>query len=196
MQAPPPGPDTTLESTAALIERAQGGDEGARETLFARVLPVLRRWAHRRVPARLRTVHETDDFVQVALLRAFQRLETFEARGPGALLAFLRSVLLNVVRDELRRAAVRPAGDPLDTAEPSRARPVPEEVAGRRLMERYEHALARLGSGRQEVVIMRLELGMSYPDIASRLGLPSAGAARMQVARALITLSEAMRDHA
>jgi len=148
------------------------------------------------VPGRLRQLHETDDFVQIALMRAFQRLETFDARGPGALLGYLRAVLLNVIRDELRRAAVRPAGQPHEGDLPSPGRSVLEEVAGRQTIERYERALARMAPGRQEVVILRVELDLSYPEIAELAGLPSANAARMQVARALVGLAEAMREHA
>ena len=196
MSGPPVDTETSLSSTTRLLELARAGDDTARERLFARVLPVLRRWAHRRVPARLRHLHETDDFVQVALLRAFQHLETFDARGPGALLGYLRAVLLNVIRDELRRAAVRPAGQPFEGDLPSPDRSVLEEVAGRQTIERYERALARLAPDRQEVVILRVELDLSYPEIAELVGLPSANAARMQVARALVGLAEAMREHA
>jgi RNA polymerase sigma-70 factor (ECF subfamily) len=196
MSGRPDDTEAGLQSTASLIELARAGDDAARERLFARVLPVLRRWAHRRVPAKLRHLHETDDFVQVALLRAFQRLETFDARGPGALLGYLRAVLLNVVRDELRRAAARPAGMPWEGDLPSADRSVLEEVAGRETIERYERALARLAPDRQEVVILRVEMDLSYPEIADLAGLPSANAARMQVARSLVALAEAMREHA
>ena len=195
---PPPFPPSAppLYSTARLVELARAGDDSAREALFRRVQPVLLRWAHRRVPPSLRSLHETEDFVQVALMRAFERIDTFEARGPGALLAWLRAVLLNVMRDELRRAAARPAGGALDDRLAADVRPVLDEVAGRQVMERYERALARLSPERQEAVILRIEMDLGWPEIASLLGLASPNAARMQVARTLVVLAEAMREHA
>ena len=43
---------------------------------------------------------------------------------------------------------------------------------------------------KQEAVILRVELGFSHQQVADALGLPSANTARMQVARALVQLSE------
>jgi DNA-directed RNA polymerase specialized sigma24 family protein len=61
------------------------------------------------VPAQsARDLRDTDDLVQDTLLRAFKRLETFENRGEGAFLAYLRQSLLNAIRDDLRRAVTRP----------------------------------------------------------------------------------------
>jgi RNA polymerase sigma-70 factor (ECF subfamily) len=44
----------------------------------------------------------------------------------------------------------------------------------------------------QEAVMMRLELGMSHHEVATALGFPTANAARMAVARALVRLAEVM----
>ena len=38
-----------LESTATLVRELQQGNDDARERLFARCLPLLRRWAHGRL---------------------------------------------------------------------------------------------------------------------------------------------------
>ncbi len=40
----------TEETTALLLDRAGGGDGAERERLAARYLPMLRRWAHGRLP--------------------------------------------------------------------------------------------------------------------------------------------------
>jgi len=68
------------ETTAVLIARARAGDTPAGQRLFARLLPVLRRWAHHRYPARLRDARDTEDLVQDVLLRAFRRIDSFENR--------------------------------------------------------------------------------------------------------------------
>lgn len=46
--------DPRPDSTAILLHRVRSGDEEARERLVARHLPVLRAWAHRRLPANAR----------------------------------------------------------------------------------------------------------------------------------------------
>jgi RNA polymerase sigma-70 factor (ECF subfamily) len=77
-----------LESTAGLLERVRGGDAGARERLLSRYVPALRRWAHGRLPPRARELADTDDLVQVTLIRALDHLGDFEPRRPGAFLAW------------------------------------------------------------------------------------------------------------
>ncbi len=191
-----PPPDHPLESTTVLLGRARAGDTAARDRLFARVLPPLRRWAHQRMPSSARDLHDTEDLVQVTMLRAFQRLDHFDPRGPGAFLGYLRQILLNAIRDELRRAGRRPGHDELD---PALADPGPsalERVLGRDALAHYERALAALEDEPREAVIMRIELGFSHQEIADALGKPTANAARMVVARALVTLAEGMRRDA
>ncbi len=60
-------------------------------------------------------------------------------------------------------------------------------------MEQYEAALARLKPEEREAVITRLELGLTYQEVADALGKPSWGAARNVVVRALGRLVEEMR---
>src|SRR5262245_26433134 len=58
---------TDLLSTLALLDRANGGDERAREALHARYLPRLRRWAQERLPPSARDLVDTDELVQETL---------------------------------------------------------------------------------------------------------------------------------
>src|SRR5262245_9691190 len=101
-----------LESTQELLGRIRGGDAAARERLIARYLPALQKWAHGRLPARARNLTLTDDLVQESLIRALSHLEGFEPRRPGAFLAYLRQILLNQVRDEIRKTDRRPEMEP------------------------------------------------------------------------------------
>lgn len=126
------------------------------------------------------------------MLRALDQVGRFEPRREGAFLAYLRRILLNSVRDEIRRARRRPGSEELSEdlvdVEPG----VIEQVIGRETVELYEAALAMLSETQQEAVILRVEFGYTYPEIAEALGSPSANAARMTVARALVRLAEAM----
>ncbi len=185
---------TGPESTAQLLEDVRGGDDQARERLVSRYLPVLQQWAHGRLPLFARTIADTDDLVQVALLKALDRVKEFEPRREGAFLAYLRRIVLNSVRDEIRRAARRPGRaenrDDLPTDEPS----LLERAIGRDVVLAYEAALARLPEVQQEAVVMRIEFGFTYPEIAAALGKPTANAARMVVSRALVQLAEALDE--
>ena len=183
-----------LETTFDLLARVRGGDARARERLLARVLPPLRAWAHQRLPRRARDLAETDDLVQVTLVRVLRHLEGFEHRGEGALLAYLRQSLLNAVRDEMRRTVRREPREEL-REDHRDAGPSPlEQLVGRETIERYESALRRLDAGQREAVILKVEMGYSNAELAEALGRPSADAARVFTARAIAQLAEAMRE--
>jgi len=188
-----PGPvPPDLETTAALLTRVRAGDALARERLAGRYLPILRRWAHGRLPGHARDLSDTDDLVQVTLLRALDHVKEFEPNREGAFLAYLRRILLNAMRDEIRRSTRRPAREPLDDELPDRGLSVIEQVIGRDTMERYEAALMQLPEEQQEGIILKIEFDFTHQEIADALGKPSANAARMMVARALLKLAELM----
>lgn len=137
---------------------------------------------------------DTDDLVQVSLIRALDHLEDFEPRHEGAFLAYLRRIVLNAVRDELRRAGRRPHRTDLRDSLPQPGPSLVEQAIGRELVEAYEAALATLPEEQREAVIMRIEFGYTYPEIAEALGRPSANAARMAVSRALLRLGEVLSE--
>jgi RNA polymerase sigma-70 factor (ECF subfamily) len=182
------------EASLDLLERAQAGDGAALDALIARYLPRLRRWAHGRLPAWARDLAETQDLVQETVVKAFTHIERFEIRGEGALQAYLRQVLLNRIRAEIRRASRRPLSTEVDT-QTADAGPSPLEAAiGREALERYEAALSRLRPEDRQAIIGRIELGLSNEELAEALGKPSANAARMAVERALLRLAKEMRQ--
>jgi RNA polymerase sigma-70 factor, ECF subfamily len=192
---PPPAEPASLEATASLLARYRAGDERARDRLLARYLPILRRWAHGRMPGISRHLADTDDLVQISLLRALKHMGTFEPAHEGAFLVYLRRIFLNAMRDEIRRAhGERRAGEP-DPELPD-GRPNALELAiGRDALDAYEAGLALLSDGEREAVILRLELGMKFEEIAEATGKPSANAARMAVSRAILRLAERMDEH-
>jgi RNA polymerase sigma-70 factor (ECF subfamily) len=179
------GPDGRLESTASLLRRVADRSPDAGTELVRRFLPPLRRFAHRRLPPHLRGLAETDDLVQVTLLRALERVTDFESRHPGAFLGYLRRILDNHLHDLRRRAARRPevAVDPEDLdREPA--------AEGEEATMLYREALAKLSEEDRLAVVLRLEMGFTHDEVARGLGLPSAAAARMRVCRALVRMVE------
>jgi len=181
------------QTTFRLLARVREGDQEALESLFARYLAPLRRWASGRLPRYARNAADTQDLVQDTLLRTFKRIEGFEPRGEGALQAYLRQALLNRIREELRRHRRRPDLEPVDTAIPDWRASALEEAIGTEAVERYEAALARLKPEEREAIIARVEMRCSYEDLAVALGKPSPDAARKAAQRALIRLAQEMK---
>jgi len=180
--------------TITLLRRVRAGDAQARELLMRRYLPALRRWAHGRMPAYARDLDDTDDLVQVTLLRSLQHLNEFEAERPGAFLAYLRQTLLNEIRDQLRRHVRRPFHEAIDETLPDADLPTPlERISGSERLRAYETALAKLPARQQELLVMRLEFGMSFADIAAETG-STQGAARIMVWRALQEMARSVLD--
>jgi len=190
---PPVGPQTAADTTGRLLARAQAGDADALNDLFSRHLPVLSRWARRRLPGWARDAADTHDLVQETVLQPLKNMQGFEARGKGALGAYLRQALLNRVRNEIRRVSRRPTIEKLDEQAPSHELSPLQSAIRQQQHERYESALSRLKTSERELVVARLERGMTYEEMADALDKPSWNAARMAVARALIRLANELK---
>ena len=188
----PSGDRPELHSSLTLLERARAGDREALESLIARYLPRLQRWASGRLPRWARDMADTQDLVQEALFQTFKRIERFEPRGEGALHAYLRQAILNRIREELRRAKRRPARSELDSAAEDDARSPLEDAIGQEAIDRYERALARLRPEDRELVVARIELGYTNREIAELLDKPTPNAARMATERAIVRLAKEM----
>ena len=180
------------DPTLDLLTAARAGDAVALERLYARYVPELRRWASGRLPLWARDLNDTHDLVQETVVSVFRRLGRFEYRGEGTLRAYLRTAFMNRLRNEIRRTSVRPPADTLDTGIEDRGVSPIDATIGEETHERYDAALARLRAEERDVIIGRVELGLTYGELAARLGKPSADAARMAVTRALVRLAEEM----
>lgn len=131
--------------------------------------------------------------MQVALTRALDRIDHFEHRREGAFLAYLRTILMNQLRNEVRRSLHDPAqGIPDDVADEQPA--LLEQMIDRDVLEAYEAALASLPELTREAIILNLEFGMSHAELAEAIGSPSPNAARMFVSRAIARLARAMDE--
>lgn len=184
----------TRTATLELLRRGRAGDRDALERFFSRYLPRLRRWATRRLPKWSQLRFDTDELVQETLLAAVRNLPPFDPRGEMALAAYFRHALRNRICDELRRHA--PPG-PSEHALESLGDHGPsslDEVVGSEALARYETALAKLREADQQLVILRVELGVSYVELAEAMATPDADAARVAVSRAVTRLAWTMND--
>ena len=182
-------PSPPADATQQLLERARLGDGGALDTLFARHLVPLRRWASGRLPRWARDVADTQDLVQDTMLQVFKRVDSFEARGEGSLQAYLRQAMLNRIRNEFRAHRRRPGHAAIDDDAPAvRTSPL-EHAIRQEQLDRYDAAMARLSESERDLIVARVELGLTYNEMAEALGKPSWNAARMATARALLRLA-------
>jgi RNA polymerase sigma-70 factor (ECF subfamily) len=188
----PPESTDPADRTGDLLDRAQAGDEEALNQLFARHLPMLRRWTHGRLPRWARDIADTTDIVQETILETLKRLDRFQHRGDGALQAYLRQAVMNRIRNELRKRAVRGLNATIDSRVRDEGTSPLESAIGQELLEQYDAALARLKPEEREAVVSRVEFDLSYAELAEVLGKPSPDAARMTVVRALVRLAEEM----
>jgi RNA polymerase sigma factor (sigma-70 family) len=185
--------DVPADSTYHLLERAKGGDREALEVLFARHIPTLRRWASGRLPRWARDVADTQDLVQDTVLQVFKRMEAFEPRGDGALQAYLRQAVMNRIRNEFRSKGRRPSFESFDERAPSDHTSPLEAAIRHQQLDRYDAALSRLSEQERDLIVARVEVGLTYEEIAEALGKPSWNAARMAIARALVRLAEELK---
>jgi RNA polymerase sigma factor (sigma-70 family) len=180
-------------SSNDLIARAKQGDRSAISALFVRHVPLLRRWAHGRVPRWARAFGDTADLVQEAVLNTLRRLDRFEAKGERALQGYLRLAVQNKILDLSRRSEVRTRGGEVTGDEPDRSQPSPLSLAiTAQEQERYRSGLTRLKPDEQRLIVGRLELGYSYDQLALIMGKSSADAARVALRRAVARLVEEM----
>lgn len=184
---------TTMDSSIKLLARAREGDREALQTLCERHRPELRRWARGRLPVWARDAIDTDDLVQEVLMHTVKKLDGFEPKHDGALQAYLRQAMQNRIRDEIRRERRRPERADADDRAASGASPL-EQAIGSEKLQRYEAALAMMRAEDRELIVLRIEMGLSYDDLARAVGKPSANAARMAVTRAVMRLAEGLAD--
>ena len=174
-----------------LLARIQGGDLSARRILVARIEPRLQRFARGRWPKLLRHEQDTADLMQLTWLKVLEKLDSIAVQRPGDFFAYLRTVLLNALRETLRRhdrSPISPQADVLLSADSIVADNVPLDD-----WLAYEQALATLPGDDRVLVIMRFEFGMRFVEMAEELG-ESPDAIRMRVTRALARVAEGYRD--
>lgn len=182
-----------VDTTYVLLARAKGGNRDALDSLFARHIPLLRRWASGRLPRWARDIADTSDLVQETVIQTFKRVEAFEPRGEGALQAYLRQAVLNRIRSEFRRKGRKPTIENFDERiADDQASPL-EAAIRQEQLDRYDAALSRLSERERDLIVARVEVGLTYEEIAEAMAKPSWNAARMATARALLRLAEELK---
>jgi RNA polymerase sigma factor (sigma-70 family) len=207
---PPGGPRDADRSESSPAKRdfadvlrdAKRGDADALRELHARyercVLAVIRK----RLGPGLRSRYDTVDLAQSVFEDVLRDLPAFEDRGEEAFRHWLYKKAENKVRDAWRRR-LHPEGGAregqLVTADGEITTergpgPATRAEAGDDC-ERLRAVLATLSGPQREVLKLRDQDELAFADIAERLGLPNADAARMRHVRALLALRNAWGEH-
>ena len=185
--------DTNMEPSLDLLIRAQSGDKDAQNDLVSRYLPRLTRWARGRLPTSLRSMLDTGDLVQDALINALRNLDTLEIRDEGTFQWYLARAVRNRIIDLYRKKARQPIrGELPEDAVADTPSPI-DRAIGAENRAWYERALMTLSEEEQTLIFLSLELGLTAKEIAEQLGKPSPDAARMAVNRARERLEAEMR---
>ncbi|QEH32646.1 RNA polymerase sigma factor CnrH [Aquisphaera giovannonii] len=190
------------ERTIELLRQARDGDPDALENVFGRHRDELRRAVARRLDPALRGRIDPSDVVQEAHIEALERLPEFVARRPMPLRNWLlRTALQKLLklrhhalagrRDVAResRLAVGDGPGPGDDTVPiPSAGPSPsQEVATRERAARLGRALGELQPADRSILELRTYQGLSFAEVADRLGIEPA-AARKRFGRALLRM--------
>lgn len=191
-----------LDETMVALRAFRAGDTGARDRLFTRYAGVVARIVATRLGRTRSRFADVEDIAQDALLRAFMRLDDFEARGEGAFRSWLARIVENEIRDAWRRdrterrggGRVRHLSELAVEEHSAGAGASPSQVyAGRELEEQREAALLGLGEFQRELINLREHCEMTFDEIAEELDLRSPDAARMAYNRASAALQGRVR---
>jgi RNA polymerase sigma-70 factor (ECF subfamily) len=146
------------------------------------------------VPQLLRHQQDTADLIQATWSRVLERLGSIRTDEPGDFFAYLRTVLINALRESLRRQGHNPVVAGSDVGEAVEA-VLPADQVDPDDWLAYEQALASLAPEHRTLVLLRFEFGMNFGEIAEELGETPDGV-RMKLNRAIARMAGAMDDGA
>jgi RNA polymerase sigma-70 factor (ECF subfamily) len=151
---------TGMEGDAALVRRAQKGEQYAFEQLVREHEARMYTLAARVLGSR----EEADDAVQEALVRAWLALPKF--RGDARFSTWLYRIVVNAAHDVRSKRRDRPVEEPPDPADP-RDRFAEQELSGE-----LQRALNGLDESYRVAVVLYDVLGCSYAEVAEMTGVP------------------------
>lgn len=195
--------------TQHLVTLAKEGDRSALGQLCNVYAERVRRIVRLRMSKELRAKLDSIDVVQDALLYTLGGIEDFTYKNEGDFLRWLSRIAQNALHDNLDklhadkrdiRKEVRfddkapdagygfaKAPSPVETTTPSVIMSRKEDL------DKLEKAIDELKPEYRQVIVLAKIDGLSYKEIAERLGR-STGAVKMLVSRAKIELASAFED--
>lgn len=160
---PIPDPVAAPLDEARLVRAAQQGDRAAQAQLVERYWDRVHRWLYHLC----RDAHQADDFTQETFLRALANLGRFEAGT--CLAAWLFRIGHNLFASHARKPQRGERPLPDDLLDPTEGPLERAEVL--ELTQRMEQAVAALPIEFRGALLLRVQEGLSFREIARVLGL-------------------------
>jgi RNA polymerase sigma-70 factor, ECF subfamily len=137
---------------------------------------------------------DADDLSQTALWNVYR--SRGEQKGETHFEAWVYSIARNVARDEWRRRARRAEDDPVEEGVEDE-RPTPDvENEGKRALVRTLSALKSLPLGMRVCLLLHVQEGLAYREVAERLSLsPSTVKVQIWNARRRLRAFEEVSEH-
>jgi RNA polymerase sigma-70 factor (ECF subfamily) len=173
-------------SPKALVEQARSGDRAAQGELLERYRNYLLVLARSQIGRRLQGKVDAADAVQEVFLAAHRHFATFRGGTEGELLSWLREILgatlSNLVRHyygtqrrdvRLEReltAELDQSSQLLGQGLVARDSSPSQQASRREQAVLLADALGRLSADYREVLVLRHLEGLSFPEVASRMG--------------------------
>lgn len=193
-----------------LVKRAQSGEADALNRLFERYYERVRRIVRLRLGRALRECVDSGDILQETFIAAVNSFDCFEMRDEASMINWLSKLAERQIiaaadyhtakkRDHRREV---PLPSTVATHAPPSARapfeagdPLPiDELDRAEQAEIVEACIHLLSEEYRELLILRNYAGATWETVAEETGRPSAAAARMMHARAMIELGKLVRE--
>ena len=178
-----------------LVARVQRGDTAAFDLL-------VRKYQHRIaavISRYIRDWSEVQDVAQDTFIRAYRAIKNF--RGDAQFSTWLHTIAVNTAKNHLAANNRRPPGEDIDVEDAEqfesglrlRDTDTPErELMRQQLEQTVVAAVEALPQDLREAITLREVEGMSYEDIAERMGCPI-GTVRSRIFRAREAIDARMR---
>jgi RNA polymerase sigma-70 factor (ECF subfamily) len=204
-------PSADLTVSLDLVRLAQGGDTQALNKLVERYYDRVRRIVRLRLGSNLRECVDSADILQNTFIAAVQSFQAFEMRDEASLINWLSRLAQHQIiaaadyhgakkRDHRRAVSLPGLGSThtsstsIDVQLPADG-PMPlEQLAEAEQAEIVERCMQMLPEEYRELLILRNYAGATWETVAEQTGRPSAAAARMMHARAVIELGRLVRE--
>lgn len=183
-----------MRDFSEILSRARSGDPEAVAALYEKYARPAEHEARSGLGPLLRGRFETSDIVQSVFADMLGELTGFEDRGEPSFRHWLRIKVRNKLRTKARRMTERggqlrerPIGDRTEWSLAGHDDPH-AAASEREQVERASLLLGSLRPGQRAIIGLYIDQQLSWAAIAARLGLPSAGAARLRYVRAIAAL--------
>ncbi len=202
----PSGADVTV--SLELVRRAQDGEKDALNRLLERYYERVRRIVRVRLGRNLRECVDSGDILQETFIAAIKSFERFEMRDEASLINWLSKLAQHQIiaaadfhgakkRDHKRTVPLQSTGSTTENPAARSATEAPrplDELADAEQSEIVEESIRNLPEEYRELIILRNYAGATWETVAAETHRPSAAAARMMHARAIIELGKLVKS--